>query len=137
MNFMKENMSLKTNIIVFDHINNIEGLDLKLLLKTINKRISILYNRSHIIPHTYFLTLINKNESEAKKELAVIFKSKIIPLLQRYFKNDWEKIREVLADNKKMNSNEKYQIIKKKDNDYEIDSKVLLDIISYKKIYEL
>lgn len=137
MTFIKEKEKVKSNVIVFEHINDIEGLDLKLLLKTINKRISALYNRSHIVPHTYFSSLVNKDDSEVKEELSKIFKLKVIPLLQRYFKNDWEKIREILADNKKINADEKYQIIKKKGDDFVIDSKVLLDIISYKKIYEL
>ena len=44
--------------------------------------------------------------------LASIFKSAILPLLQEYFYEDYEKIRLVLGDNKKTNENEQF-IIKK------------------------
>ena len=48
--------------------------------------------------------------------LADIFANNIMPLLQEYFYEDYEKIRLVLGDNKKKNKDEQFIIAK--DNDY-------------------
>src|SRR6185503_985476 len=50
------------------------------------------------IGHSYFIELKEKPSFES---LRIIFKNKIIPLLQDYFENDYEKIRLVLGDNQK------------------------------------
>ena len=76
----------------------IDGIDIQLLLKTINQRIEYLYDRDHCIGHAYFMTLKNKDDDEAKSELDTIFRNKIIPLLQEYFYDDWGKIQIVLGD---------------------------------------
>lgn len=76
----------------------VNGINIKSLLETINKRIEYLYDRDHTIGHAYFMSLKDKNEDEAKAELDNIFKNKIIPLLQEYFYDDWEKIQIVLGD---------------------------------------
>ena len=73
---------------------NIEGIDIAKLLETINKRIEYLYDRDHTIGHAYFMSLKN---SPTLYELEHIFKYKIIPLLQEYFYDDWEKIMMVLG----------------------------------------
>lgn len=88
---------------------DIDGIDIKLLLETINQRIEYLYDRDHTIGHAYFMSLKDKN---TLTELENIFKNKIIPLLQEYFYDDCEKIRLVLGDNQKTSDNEKYQFIK-------------------------
>jgi hypothetical protein len=92
---------------------NGDGTDIKLdeILKTINERIEYLYNRDHTIGHAYFLPL--KGGADIA-ELASIFKNKILPLLQEYFYDDWEKIRLVLGDNRKEKEG-KPQFITKKD----------------------
>lgn len=66
------------------------------LLETINLRIEALYDRDHQIGHTYFLPL--KNEPTLEK-LADIFRHSILPLLQEYFYDNWEKINLVLNNN--------------------------------------
>ena len=76
----------------------IEGINIKSLLETINKRIEYLYDRDHTIGHAYFISLKDKNGDEVKAELDNIFRNKIIPLLQEYFYDDWEKIQIVLGD---------------------------------------
>ena len=76
------------------------------MLKTINERIEYLYDRDHTIGHAYFI-----NVSDIKT-LANVFKNKILPLLQEYFYDDWEKIRLVLGDNQK---NEDCQFITKEE----------------------
>lgn len=72
---------------------NVDGVNLKELLETINQRIEYLYDRDHTIGHAYFVGITDF------AGLCNVFANKIIPLLQEYFYDDWEKIRLVLADN--------------------------------------
>ena len=58
-----------------------------------NRRIAVLLDREHQIGHTY---LLDVNSLPA---LASTFQNRIMPLLQEYFYDDWEKIRAVLNDN--------------------------------------
>lgn len=85
----------------------VDGIKIQSLLETINKRIEYLYDRDHTIGHAYFMSLKGKESDDAKSELDHIFRNKIIPLLQEYFYDDWEKIRMVLGDGfiKKTESN--------------------------------
>lgn len=76
----------------------VEGVIIKNMLDKINKRITALYDREHTIGHSYFLPL---KDNPTLDTLAVIFSDDIIPLLQEYFYEDYEKIRLVLGDNKK------------------------------------
>jgi len=68
-----------------------EEIDLTIMLSIMNKRIEVLYDRDHTIGHAYF---INATTDE---EVISIFQTKIIPLLQDYFYDDWEKIGLVLG----------------------------------------
>lgn len=131
-----ERNDLDPNLKVLNEIDDIEGINIKLLLKTVNKRIQLEQGRSHIISHGYFTSLVGKQKNEAKNELGVIFKNRIIPLLQKYFNNDWEKIRLVLGDDKKIDDNEKYQFIKTKEKNYSINVEAFSNINSYLKIYK-
>ncbi len=70
----------------------IEGIELKKLLSTINKRIEILLDRDHTIGHSYFIDV------KTEQDLRNIFKNNIIPLLQEYFYGDYEKIGMVLGE---------------------------------------
>lgn len=79
-----------------------DELDLSQMLDTMNKRIAYLYDREHTIGHAFFAKLANNQNIET---LAEIFKKKIIPLLQEYFYDDYEKIQLVLGDNDKPNEN--------------------------------
>jgi hypothetical protein len=91
-----------------------DGIDLEKLLSTLNSRIEVLYDREHTLGHAFFISVKDAFESranEALEELSNVFKNKIIPLLEEYFYEDWEKIRLVLGDNQK--TDEKYQFIKK------------------------
>ena len=132
----------------YDKLNEIVIRDINIgeMLKTINERIEYLYDRDHTIGHAYF---INASDIET---LANVFKNKILPLLQEYFYDDWDKIRLVLGDNQK---NEDLQFVKVKKNMAakelfgskidDIDDKVLYEINnqetfnnpqSYIKIYK-
>ena len=79
------------------------GIKLDKMLEAINERIEYLYDRDHTIGHAYFMSLKGGVDIS---ELASIFKNKILPLLQEYFYDDWEKIRLVLGDNQKEKTNE-------------------------------
>ena len=86
---------------IFAKMNNnkdllVEGVDIKALLDVMNERIEILYDREHTIGQSYFMNLIKDNNID---NLADIFNRKVIPLLQEYFYDDYEKIRLVLGDN--------------------------------------
>jgi len=67
------------------------GVALKDLLETINNRIEKLVDRDHQIGHSYFLGLKNT------EKLMVVFRDKIIPLLQEYFYGNYEKMGLVLG----------------------------------------
>ncbi|MEL6115330.1 AAA family ATPase [Photobacterium sp. SP02] len=81
----------------------VKGIDLETLLKTLNERIEILYDREHTLGHAFFMpvkTLLDEDkEEEAFAKLVSVFQNKVVPLLQEYFFEDWQKIRLVLGDN--------------------------------------
>lgn len=71
-------------------------IDLCEMLMAINERLEYYYDREHSIGHAYFMT---KNGSITRiEELKNIFNTKIIPLLQEYFFDDYEKIKLILND---------------------------------------
>ena len=118
----------------------IEGIDIKKLLETMNKRIEYLYDRDHTIGHSYFMSL---KENPTLEELANIFRNKIIPLLQEYFYDDFEKIKLVLNDNGFIREEPFEQdlfITNVEDIEdkkiYKIDYKAFSVVENYKKIYE-
>lgn len=77
---------------------NVDNIDIKHMVQTINKRIEVLYDREHTIGHAYFMGLRNEPTIE---NLESIFKNAIIPLLQEYFFEDYSKIQLILGDNAK------------------------------------
>lgn len=80
---------------------SVEDVSIRDMLIRMNKRICILYDREHMIGHAYFIPLKKNPTIEA---LAEIFRNEIIPLLQEYFYEDYTKIRMVLGDNRKQDS---------------------------------
>ncbi|NLL90966.1 MAG: AAA domain-containing protein [Ruminococcaceae bacterium] len=76
----------------------VDGIDIAKMLDTLNKRITILLDRDHTLGHSYFLKL---KDNPSIEHLADIFQYEIIPQLQEYFYDDYEKIRLVLGDNAK------------------------------------
>jgi 5-methylcytosine-specific restriction protein B len=70
----------------------LNGIDLPLLLDTINKRIVKLLDKDHQIGHSYFMTVSNMDD------LKIVFHNKIIPLLQEYFFGDYGKAGLVLGE---------------------------------------
>ena len=62
------------------------------MLTTMNKRLSILKDGDHTIGHAWLMGIKNL------EELRTAFSNKILPLLQEYFYNDYEKLGLVLGD---------------------------------------
>jgi 5-methylcytosine-specific restriction protein B len=94
----------------------VKGINLKQMLEKLNERVEFLYDRDHEIGHAYFLPLkYIENEEEQFKKLCEIFKNKIIPLLQEYFYDNYEKIQIVLGDHfrqlNRMEETENYEDI--------------------------
>jgi len=98
----------------YDELSNCEVADINLaeLLKAMNQRIEFLYDREHTLGHAFFMPVKKLLEQEtvdkksAFNALKLVFKNKIIPLLEEYFYDDWQKIRLVLGDNQKPMQNQ-------------------------------
>lgn len=63
-----------------------QEVDLSRMLTIINQRIEILIEKDHQIGHSYFIGVQSLND------LKLVFKDKIIPLLEEYFFGDYGKI---------------------------------------------
>ena len=83
----------------------VEGVEIAPILKKINERITFLYDREHTIGHAFFIKLIG---SPNINTLGSIFERSIIPLLQEYFYEDYQKIQLVLGDNGKVDASTKF-----------------------------
>lgn len=71
---------------------NIEGISLSVMLTTLNERLRILKDNDHTIGHAWLWDV------KTLEQLKKVFASKILPLLQEYFYNDYEKLGLVLGD---------------------------------------
>ena len=71
---------------------DVEGVDVQLLLDAMNTRIETLFDRDHILGHTYLMGIGTFDD------LALRFRNQIIPLLQEYFFEDWRRIQQVFND---------------------------------------
>ena len=112
----------------------IDGIDLRKMFETMNQRIEVLYDREHTLGHAFFMPLIDDPTIE---NLAGIFKNKIIPLLQEYFFEDWEKIRMVLKD---YDDQKKFKFIVKDDIPINLFPNLVIDSRNYSvnsKTYKL
>jgi hypothetical protein len=71
-----------------------DGVEIHLdrMLETMNRRIEYLYDRDHMVGHSYFMGV------RSLEDLAAVFRRQVLPLLQEYFYGDWEKIQLVLGD---------------------------------------
>lgn len=76
----------------------VEGISVSGLLTTLNRRIEVLFDREHTLGHAFFTPL---RQSRSIQTLGEIFRDKVVPLLQEYFYDDYEKICLVLGDKKR------------------------------------
>ncbi|EPA9109051.1 McrB family protein, partial [Acinetobacter nosocomialis] len=119
----------------------IDGINIVKLLTVINQRIEILLDRDHCIGHANFMPLIVEPEIQ---KLAKIFQQKIIPQLQEYFFDDWEKIDAVLNGNgmlhKKYELSSQNRLFKDQSlinrNIWEIKAEAFSDVKKYIAIYD-
>lgn len=117
-----------------------DKIELRELLKAINNRIEFLLDKDHLIGHSYLVKV------ETFDDLKEVFRNSIMPLLQEYFYDDFEKIKFVLNIKDDNNS----FIIKKetpqnfsgtlktrldKKSVYEINEEAFDDHKKYSKIY--
>jgi 5-methylcytosine-specific restriction protein B len=70
-------------------------INLSRLLHTMNARIELLLGRDYLLGHAFFCGVL------CFADLQDVMQHKIIPLLQEYFFDDWQKIRLVLNDHRK------------------------------------
>ena len=68
------------------------------LLRVINRRIEALLDREHVLGHAYFMPL---KAQPSLARLSGIFANQVLPLLQEYFFDDWQRIQWVLNDHRK------------------------------------
>ena len=137
-----------TNVLKNIGADKVDGLDVAAMLDTINERIKFLYDREHTIGHAFFTGL---KDNPTVEKLATIFSKSVIPLLQEYFYEDYQKIQFVLGDNGKTNEAYKFikhtdvvvknifkgsvdEVIDLPDKKYEINEEALNNIESYKEI---
>lgn len=85
--------------------NKVAELDVAEMLEKINERITFLYDREHTIGHAFFTKLA---KAPTIQTLASIFEKSVIPLLQEYFYEDYQKIQLVLGDNGKQDPKTKF-----------------------------
>lgn len=88
------------------HADKVEDLDVAAMLDKINERITFLYDREHTIGHAFFTSL--QGENATLEKLQCIFEKSVIPLLQEYFYEDYQKIQLVLGDNAKSSDELKF-----------------------------
>lgn len=83
----------------------IAGVDVAKLLDTINARIEALLDRDHRLGHAYFIGLTADDDV---RQLKHVFATQIIPLLQEYFFDDWQRIRLVFNDHRKATAEDRF-----------------------------
>lgn len=83
-------MKIKTDGKAVD--GKVAEIDLVELLTIINKRIEVLVDRDHTIGHAFFMNV------KTLDDLRLVFKNKIIPLLQEYFYGDYHKIELIIGE---------------------------------------
>lgn len=76
----------------------VEGIAMEPMLSTLNQRIEALLDRDHCLGHAYFLPL---HDDPSIDRLGRIFRHQVLPLLQEYFFDDWQRIQWVLNDHRK------------------------------------
>jgi len=99
---------------------------LKNLLKSLNKRIVKLKDKDHRIGHSYFLKV------KDIEDLKFVWFYEIIPLLEEYFYDDWDNLKEILGEYKENNRNIEYGFVEEE----KVDNKPIYRIKRYEEFDE-
>lgn len=87
----------------------VEGVNIGELLTLMNQRIEVLLGRDYQLGHAYFMPL---KKDATLSRLDLIFRNQILPLLQEYFFEDWQRIAWVLNDHRKPEADQFVQLKK-------------------------
>lgn len=90
--FRFEEMAPDTSVVAFRDAEVATGLPLADVLNTMNRRIEYLVDRDHRIGHAFFIGCKTTDQVDA------VMCDKIIPLLQEYFFDDWNRLAAVLGE---------------------------------------
>jgi 5-methylcytosine-specific restriction endonuclease McrBC GTP-binding regulatory subunit McrB len=110
-----------------DNQGKIGDVDVVRILETINHRIEKLIDKDHKIGHSYFLGISDEDD------LKVVFKNKVIPLLEEYFFGDFGKISLVLGSSF-ITKTTKANVVFAKNNEY--DQSIAADLLE-RSVYEI
>ncbi len=70
----------------------VDGISVSAILRGLNQRIEWLYDRDHLIGHAWLMG------GDSDETLSARFQTKIIPLLQEYFHENWDNVRAALGE---------------------------------------
>nr|WP_244959142.1 AAA family ATPase [Novosphingobium marinum] len=90
--FRFEEMAPDTSVEAFQKAEADTGLPLAAVLDAMNRRIEYLVDRDHRIGHAFFIGC------ETKAQVDAVMRDKVIPLLQEYFFDDWNRLAAVLGE---------------------------------------
>ena len=93
--FRFEEMAPDTTVDAFKEAEERTGLPLSAVLETMNRKIEYLVDRDHRIGHAFFIGCKTKEHVDAA------MRDKVIPLLQEYFFDDWNRLAAVLGEKDK------------------------------------
>ena len=99
------------------------------IFEALNEKIIILLDRDHQIGHSYFMS----NKVSNLEDLKNVWFNEILPLLNEYFYNDWEKLQALLGEASK--NNDSFIVVKETKlpfYNYDIEDKVYYDFIDKK-----
>ena len=113
----------------------VSGIKLKEIFNKLNKRISVLLDRDHQIGHSYFMNV------GSIEDLKSVWFNCVMPLLNEYFYNDWEKLVALLGEPPK-DKNDGHYFIKRLDKiefatKYDIDEAECYDFVSEDEMDEM